>query len=126
MEEQVKAGTDMLGRRLGAHTDGRRDALRVGDGEGSLPDSLVEDKLLLALQKQFASIVRPGQVGKEQGIGADGDGRRAAPRHQAGAAVECNGRTDDVGALAARFGVNRQRLPPAGQHRIGRRRDGGR
>jgi hypothetical protein len=56
-----------------------------------LPDSLVEDKLLLALQKQFASIVRPGQVGEEHGIGADGDGRRAAPRNQAGAAVECNG-----------------------------------
>ena len=107
LEKQVKAGTDVFDRRLGAHTDGRRDALRVGDGEGTLSDSFVEDKVLLAPQKQLATIVRPGQVSEEHGIGADGDGRRAAARHQAGAAIECNGRADDVATLAACFGVNR-------------------
>ena len=108
LEKQVKAGVDIIGRRLGAHTDGRRDALPVGDGEGTLADSLVEDKVLLALQKQLASIVRPGQIGEEQNIGADGDGRRAAPRHQARAAIKRNGRTDDIGTLAACFHANRE------------------
>jgi hypothetical protein len=124
LEEQVKTGTDMLGRRLGAHTHGGRDALRVGDGEGTLSNPFVEDKVLLAPQKQLAAIVRPGQVSKEHSIGADGDSRCATAGHQAGAAVKCNGRPDDVATLVACFGANRQRLLPPGQHCIEGRHHG--
>ena len=124
LEKQVKAGADVIGRGVGVHAHRRRDALRVGDGEGALSDSFVEDKVLLAPQKQLATIVRPGQVSQQQGIGADSDARRAAARHQAGAAIECNGRTYDIAALPAWFGLNRQRLLPPRQHRIESRHHG--
>jgi len=124
LEKQVKAGPDVFGRRIGVHADGRRDPFCVCGGEGALPDPFVEGKLMFAPQKQFAPVVRSGQVSQQHGMGADSDGRCSPARHEAGAVVECSGRPDDVAGLAAWFGVNRQRLVPARPHRIEGRRHG--